>query len=752
VCMPSNGTDLIWQPTPAPSDLTVGDVNTLRVDPSHLGMAQDVIIGKDGSLRSRGGLVKAAADHTGIPMALIQSVSNTAMVSYDSTNFNALYGSSNSTLTSFNKITIMGEDSSTSSQKITATNVLYRWNSLKMAPDVLGTVNAGGLFNGAQFLDSGKPYLSSFIWGGSLSTSNTSTGTFTAATTSALLGGVGTSWTSALVGTYVFVDSGGGALLYYGQVKSVDSTTQITLTEKAYFGTGGSTPIFKTSRTLRANVYKGRVTCSTASATVVGSNTKWANSSPNKNSGNYLSAPGGWVMYRASDGASIGVVSAVVNDTTITLSAVASVNCTNENYVLRPSNVLLAANGFSSAYISAACSEVYADRYFYGCVYTNDGNLQMPLAADPRTWCTAQITSSIVFTNKYQPEQFDLDPKTGDIITLPSISGYGEEIRALKAMRGGMLIFRGTETYFLTGYSPETFRVVKILNDGCLGANCVKKYKDGVIWAGYEGIWYFDGTRVTDLLESRTKDLYRRTAPQIGITDCGSAIAYDHFMLSYKLPASFTWPYNNTTTTATGVTYCVNMLNGAVSFFTNLHVYNSVDYLLSGTAESVIIGGNGSALSATIGQFLKGSTLFVESTVATDNIDAAIWFQTVSNNLGPQVMFETVKYAMGDATRLKFWKRFLMNYSSDKAMTMMASGTNYAGPFPNTATGTASTDSIAVNSTNSILKRMRFLVRAPSCFVRVYQTATPVAANSQKFKMYWYAIGGKRMRQGRVQP
>lgn len=748
--------DLFWEPSAAPSDGAIGDINTMKLDPSHLGMAQDVIIDSNGILRSRGAVASITSDTFASfgPLAAIQTITavggtptnNTALLMADSTTTGPyLYGTTATALTGFAaKLTVDGYTATAQAFMNTASGG-WNGNAIRQSG------NKGGIFCFQSWFQ-GRSNAGSFVWGGNATvTSLTTAGTAASTIGSTAIVGVGTAWTTALEGCYLYITSGGTPKLV-GLVDRVTSTTALVLKRGAIFTAAAAVPNFVTSRRTALRVYKGRITTNTGSAVVVGANTKFATSGPNGTGTAFLTTAGSCnTLFRASDGAFVGTVTSVQNDTTLTLTGNAAIAMTNESYYLDSTLQTYAANNVQTPYFAATCAEYFSNRYWYGGIVANDWVSGMATFDPSNQLYAYNGQNSVAFSALGEPEFLDLDPVSGDIINIPP-GPNADSVRGLKATRGGLVVFRTYDTSLITGYSPDTFRLIKIVDDGVTSSSVLKTYKDGVIWAGNRSVWYFDGTRVIDLLSNKLARFYRRTTTP---TQVGTGLVDNYFMVSYAINTSYrTWPYKNTTKQADYVTMVINMENGSVTFFTNLYVYNSfVAAPLSSSVSSspvILTGTTKSPLGAT-GFLVNGSKIFLDSSVAADNFDAITGAATFTSGtqIGPDVMFETVKLSLGNAARMKFWKMLLMNYSSDVSMTASFIGTNDTTlDFPSIGTGTAGTVTFPVSSNIGILKRIKFLVRTPALMIRVYQTAT-ASATSQRYKLLWYTVGGKWMREGR---
>lgn len=744
----ANTSDLVWQSSSAPTHGTIGDINTMRISPDYLGMAQDVIIDTDGILRSRGALNSITSDtftnitHVGI----VQTFGGTIVIGIDTSGNSFFYGTSAATLTGFTKLTTSRYLAGSAAESLSLAGNNNLWSSAKLPNDKGAVLCAQAPGQGVQV--QGLAYL----WGGGVLSNNTVAGTAASTVGTKAIVGVGTAWTTALNDSYLFINTG-----YVGQVDIVTSGTTLNLKRGALRTIAAAAPEFKASRTMMYMPYKGRITTNTASAVVVGSNTKFVSSSPATGGGTGFLTGVGAAVFRTSDGGYVGTVTSVQNDTTLTLTANAALALTNEEYYisLDPGSTIGSTQINQKNSFFGSSVELFTGRYWYAGINATDTTILTPTNIfGPYN---LNGINSIAFSKKGEPEMLDLDYVAGDIITLPT-GQNPDQIRGLCATKGGLVVFRTNDTYLITGYSPETFRAVKILDDGVQNTLCFKTYQEGVIWAGNRSVWYFDGSKIVDLLQGRVSRFYQSSRGANAAAPSGLAVSSTYILVSYRTTgANITWPYKNTTKNAQNLCMIINMLNGSISFFTNIFATTSIlANPVSGTNPSpVLVTRSTATIGATTSSFLiDGSIVFQDSATAANNFDGVTGAPmfTSGAQIGPDVMWETTKLIMGDASRLKFWKRFLLNYSSDVGMTATFIGTNDTTlDFPNRGTGTASTDVVAVSSNVGILHRMRFLIRSATLSIRVYQTNT-TSATSQRFKCLWWSVGGKTMRQGRVQP
>lgn len=740
--------DLFWVPSPAPTSGAIGDVNTMKLPASYLGMLQDAVIDTSGVLRNRGAVRSITSDTFAAlcPVGASQTGVGTALMINDATS-SYLYGTSAVALTGFAKLVIAGL---TSTQDTLLSGKSFVASISKLADD-------SGAVIAYQTPYAGSSAGGAFLWGGTALTSNTSAGTASCTIGVKAVTGVGTAWTTALEGTFMYVNVA-GAGLYRGQVAKVTSATNLTLKRGALFTNAGIAVFFKAARPVDHLIYKGRITTNTASTVVVGANTKFFNSAPGGDT-----VPGTYVLlkaslFRASDGAFVGTVSTIQNDTTLTLTANAAIALANEEYYLcsqGPNDVFSAIN--QSHYANTVAQ--YAGRFWYGGWSSGNTGVGSSATTNPSTGVFQYSSlNSVAFSKKGEPEMLDLDPVAGDIIPLP-IGNNPDNIRAMYPTARGLVVLRTNDAFIITGYSPETFRVTKLVDDGTYNALSVVGFRNGVVWAGTKSVWFFDGNTVIDVLKESVGNFYQRSSKNINqAVPVGVATSNDYIMVSYQFDpnADRTWPSKNTTKTLDTVTLVINMLNGSISFFTNLRVLSSFipkPVSTSSPLVSTILACNALSIAGSTGYLLDGSKLFLDSSTAADNFDALTTVPTFTAGaqIGPDVMFETVKLSNGNAARMKFWKMLLFNYSSDVGMTAdFISLNDTTIDFPNRATGTVGVVTFPTSSNIGILKRVKFLIRTPALMIRVYQTNTTSAA-SQRFKLFWYAVGGKWMRWGRAQ-
>jgi hypothetical protein len=407
---------------------------------------------------------------------------------------------------------------------------------------------------------------------------------------------------------------------YVGTVKSVESNTSLTLIAASPYAISAKSGTFQSLRGFAPKVAKGRITTDTASTTVTGGATKFR--SQKVDTGTVLtgtttnasavitglSSTGGltkgmpvtgtgigagariltidsstqvtltvnstasasvsitfkvpWDIYRASDGVWVGTVLSVQSEISLTLLANAAISMSDEAYVAvrADANFSLITTGTTQK--GGFITMNYADRQWY---FNNGADF----AKTSRGW----------FSDTADPEIVDMSDFDGDWIDIVSTSNVNEPVRGAQAAYNGGLIFKETETFLISGSSPTSFTVRKLEDDGAISGGSIQPYAGGVIWAGREGIHFYDGIQAQNLASAKLGDYYRNTMRTFDPTKyrMWSAIDRDHYMLFVE-NISPTVPVvkGNVSTTPTKYTFVVNMVSRAITTFVGVDMRGAV--------------------------------------------------------------------------------------------------------------------------------------------------------------------------------
>lgn len=480
---------------------------------------------------------------------------------------------------------------------------------------------------------------------------------------------------------------------YIGTVKSVDSDTSLTLIKPSPYGIASKSGTFQSLRGFAPKVAKGRLTTDTASATVTGGATKFR--SQKLDAGTVLTGtltngsavvtgisstagltpgmpvtgtnvPGGvrvqsvdsstqitmtfaatgsgsssltfkvpWDLYRANDGTWIGTVLSVQSETGLTLMSNAQIALADEAFIaLRAdANYDIVNTGTTQkvGWITAS----YADRDWY---FNNGADF----AKTSRGW----------FSDTSDPEIVDMDDFAGDWLDIVSTSNVNEPVRGAMAAYNGLLVFKETETFLIAGTSPDSFNVRKLEDDGVIANGSIQAYAEGVIWAGREGIYLYDGIQTRNLTVAKLGDYYRELVRTFDPTKyrMWSMVDRDHYMVFMEsIEPNVPVVKGNTSTSPTRYTLYVNLITGAVGTLTNVDIRGSV----------IIPGSAGRTAWYLVNDATHAIICDAEALFNKEGVDAVT---CDGSTAGPDFYIETKKFDGGDGLRLKRYKQLAAWY------------------------------------------------------------------------------------------
>jgi hypothetical protein len=575
----------------------------------------------------------------------------------------------------------------------------------------------GGVWVGtsSQYNANG-PVQSLALWRGANNADYT-TGTVTVARGSVTVTGAGgTQWLANVSpGSFLFANTDdGGTLAYIGVVKSVDSNTQLTLGVGSLYNV--TARVYKTTslRGFAPRVVVGRITASTGSTTVTGANTKFLSQGVNN---------GTWDLYRASDYTWIGRVNTVNTETSITLAANAAVALNNERYIAFRQNAdynisTMSVTDRKVGFLNA----VYAERQWFA-------NLGQRFELTPRLW----------FSDPSDPEAVDMSSFDGNFIDVGSSRGVNSPIKAIMPAYNALVVFKENETFGVFGSSPTQFEVRKIEDDGTLGGMSVQAYGGGVIWAGREGIHFFDGIQAENISNPKLGDYYKNMIRSFNPTThrMWSMMMRDHYFLFIEnAQPNIPVIKGTSSSTPTRMTVVVNMNTRAFTMFTNVNLRGGI-VMPADTSEETWYVVN----SATQGFICDAATLFDNSGNDTITCDGG--------TAGPDFYIESKKYNAGDSMRLKLFKMLAIYYlaQGDSLKVDTVVGLNNIGrtartelpatvfTWDNLVAQYGTWDNLAAtagtwdNLISSVFKpkRVKFLKRTQNFAFRLYQKSTSVS-------------------------
>lgn len=689
---------------------------------------QDILLDYPGLVRRRGPLQAASGFPTfstkisGIAHAL-NPAGNSRVVVMHGDNSNGYAGMVNSTFTGYTDFPWNG------ALPATPPGNPYRIVDSKAA------LNGGTFIGTSSSYNANGPVQNLAWWQGGIHADQT-TGTLSVTRGSTTVTGSGTTWTSTVSpGMFLFTNTDDPyTLAYQGIVVSVDSNTQLTLGDVALYTATAKAYKLTSFRGFSPRVVKGRITCSTGAATVTGANTKFL--------ANGL-ATGVWNLYRASDLSFIGKVSSVANDTGLTLTANAAKALNNERYIAYRVDEDTAISTLSSPSKVGFLTGTYASRQWYA----NNGQ-------------DFSLTSRVYFSDPSHPMAVDMDDFAGDFINVSSTSGVNSPIKQIMAAYNAMLVFKEQETFGIFGSDPTTFSVKKIEDDGTLSAMSVQPYGGGIIWAGRQGIHFYNGIQAENITAGKLGDYYKNMLRQLDPTKyrMWSMISREHYFLHIEqVVPNVPVIKGSVSSTPSNITIVINMISKAVTVMTNLCLRGGVVMPQDTGYETLFVVNSG-----TTGYICNSQDLF-----DVDGVNDSILCDAAAA-LGPDFYIESKKYSEGDSMHKKLFKQLAMNYlvQGDALKLDTVTGLNDIG-FTSTETFPATVytwDTLATtfgtwDRLNALIptwdqvilsvfapKRIKFLKRSQNMAFRLYQASS----NVNRAKIGPFQLLFKWQRLGRI--
>ena len=291
--------------------------------------------------------------------------------------------------------------------------------------------------------------------------------------------------TKLTAGMFVYRVSGGSSY-YLGMIKSVSSGSLIL--DKDIIRTGGyqtDADSYNTTQTIRfTNVRPyihnhGRGLITKPSGGAVTSGSVGSDGEGHFNSANISS----WALYRANDGAWLGDVASIQNNAALTLSTthLTATTMNADEYVAREYAAIPATkiSDGDADNVAGVFTATYAGYQWFA----NGG--------------TKATANRVVFSAYHDAESVDLSLNAADSIIIPN----NGQIRGMATSNSGLLIFLDDHTYIIRGNYRANFTLTELYPAGCLSAMSIVEYGGGVFWTGKEGIFYYDGATVRNLVK-----------------------------------------------------------------------------------------------------------------------------------------------------------------------------------------------------------------------------------------------------------
>jgi hypothetical protein len=146
---------------------------------------------------------------------------------------------------------------------------------------------------------------------------------------------------------------------------------------------------------------------------------------------------------------------------------------------MRPGKKTLNSNASYPSPAPGIFNSTYAGRQWFASFNTTNNQYD-------------KFINRVVFSSPDNGENINLAPDASDSIIIPG----PEHIRGIAGSTSGLLIFMESKTYIIRGTDRSNFSLEELYPDGCLSAPSIVQVGGGVIWAGKQGIYYYDGVSV----------------------------------------------------------------------------------------------------------------------------------------------------------------------------------------------------------------------------------------------------------------
>ena len=459
------------------------------------------------------------------------------------------------------------------------------------------------------------------LWnGGNLA--NYAAGTITCGAGGSGVIGVGTSWlTNLSPGMYLYTTAG----QYIGTVLNIQNNTNLSLVDSCVVSVSGGGYVASSVRLVAPRVTKGTLTCSSAHPHAHGGDTKWQSQ---------LQGGPTYQIFLRRNEAPIGIISVVQSDFAVTLTANAAQDAADAPYYVVNNQAPVILSGWTPPPVGPPG---FLTAYYAGLQwYANQPNFA---AYHPHP-------SRVSFSDPLDPEGLDTT-QDGDWFDVYSDSQTTQPIKAIVSTNACLLILKEREVWGVFGTSPENFTAKLIGSDGCLDGPTVQAFAGGAIWAGHDGIYFFDGSRIQNLTQNTLGKYFRDMVKGFDYTGSNvakSMIARNHYFLYLpSMTGQYSLNKGGTVTTPTRGTLVINLATNALTFLTNVDIMGATQTPNSAAPTALYLVNDGS-----IGHICSADDLF--DTPGTDAITCT------GNAAGPDFFVETKAHDAGDGVTPKRWR------------------------------------------------------------------------------------------------
>lgn len=332
----------------------------------------------------------------------------------------------------------------------------------------------------------------------------------------------------------------------------------------------------------------------------------------------------------------------------------------------------------------------------------------------------------VVFSDYDNPENVNLCQDVSDSIIIPG----KEPIRGIAGSNAGLLVFVESKTFIIRGTNRTNFSLEELYPDGTLCATSIVQVGGGVIWAGKQGIYYYDGATVRNFISDRLGIYYTDGVKNFDIgkdriysfiNNNYLVINFTNWFSSYSLKR---WDCSSITsvTSISGtefpsspsdkqlfyntVTKLVYVYDSLYSRWTNLGNFGNDEIInLTSSGSSSLVrpdritfniylptGAFGTLSNFAPRGYMKDIVVMNDSTnnkarlldmrtIFTENVDNFTTDIIKSNDIvfsdagvsfaGPDFYLETKQYNFGESTLRKWWRKLMLNLSINKGYMMV---------------------------------------------------------------------------------
>ena len=494
--------------------------------------------------------------------------------------------------------------------------------------DIKPALNGGAWIGVSSAYDANNPNQGLAIWMGA-NKANYSAASVTVARGSAALTAPSGFAANVSPGMWLFANTDEpytNALI--GLVRSVNSDTSITLDSVSPYNVTAKAATFQALRGFAPKVGVGYITADTSSTTVTGGKTKFSSDG--------LST-GTWQIYRARDMAFVGKVASVTTEISLTLAANAAVSMAEDKYIAIRADADFSISTTANTQKVGFLTSTYAGRQWYA----NNG-------------ATLDKTTRLWFSDINDPEIVDLADFDGDWDDVTSASTVNEPIRALASATTGLVILKENESFLVTGSSPATFSPKKLEDDGTLSGMSVQQYGGGVIWAGREGIHFFDGQQAQNLTSDPNRpklgDYWKNSMRTFDPSTYRmySMVNRDHYFLFIeKINPTIPVIKGVISHTPTSMTFIINMATRAITTSINTNLRGAVTLPASAGKHSwYLVNGRVDGEATDHAFIAEGEALFNEEGIDPISSDTEVSVGTTTVTIASPAVFSKTAHGL----------------------------------------------------------------------------------------------------------